>query len=131
ARAVERVHRLDRENSEILLMGRSKESIIIFTGYLVTLIEQDPHLRHGMVYAKLHIKSIRHWSYVLLNGWKDERVMLAYGYESNLCIEETKSQLKEMTIKRDGDVGNLEKLLAEEECISGAEIYCKTYCFTF
>ncbi|GJY48778.1 hypothetical protein Tco_0438734 [Tanacetum coccineum] len=45
------VHRDERESSRILLMGRPKESIIIFTGYSV-----------------------------LLNGRKDDRVMLAYAY---------------------------------------------------
>nr|GEX66429.1 hypothetical protein [Tanacetum cinerariifolium] len=55
------------------------------------------------------------------NRSKDLDVQLA---ESNLCIEETKSQLEEMTIKRDEDVGNLEKLLAEEEC-AFQELECK------
>ncbi|GJV76807.1 hypothetical protein Tco_1508391 [Tanacetum coccineum] len=55
------------------------------------------------------------------NRSKDLDVQLA---ESNLCIEETKSQLEEMTIKRDEDVGNLEKLLAEKEC-AFQELECK------
>ncbi|PWA60345.1 hypothetical protein CTI12_AA382810 [Artemisia annua] len=55
------------------------------------------------------------------NRSKDLDVQLA---ESNLRIEEIKSQLEEMTIKRDEDVGNLEKLLAEKEC-AFQELECK------
>ncbi|GJZ42425.1 remorin family protein [Tanacetum coccineum] len=48
---------------------------------------------------------------------KDER---AWRQDSSFRDEQTKSQLEEMTIKRDEDVGNLQKLLAEKECFLGA-----------
>ncbi|KAI3719256.1 hypothetical protein L6452_20151 [Arctium lappa] len=89
------VHRLDRESSGILLMGRSKESIshlhCLFSDADKTksslkawndaceatyqkywaLVIGTPKEKEGLIYAPL--------TKVLLNGGKAERVMLAYG----------------------------------------------------
>ncbi|CAH1443812.1 unnamed protein product [Lactuca virosa] len=82
------VHRLDRESSGILLMGRTKETI----SYLHSLFSETkpslnalndtyqrywalvigtPKQQHGIIHAPL--------TKVVLNGGKAERVMLGYG----------------------------------------------------
>ncbi|PWA86503.1 AP-1 complex subunit mu-2 [Artemisia annua] len=78
--------------SEFIKTGAYKleGALINFMGYSVTLIEQDSHLRHGMMHVKLHIKVLGtghrypkgKGRFDLCPSYegKAERVMFAYGY---------------------------------------------------